>query len=320
MMKLPRKGATFFNATQLQISELKSIQLRPASDLHHTTMKLYLTLLLFSLSVAAAAQQPVRDSVKTKDKPTLTLATIYSSNANYYGQTSVDRLPYVLAYGGLAFPSGFFISATGYKILNVDGASSGADLTAGFDFNLSRNLSAGISYTRSFFPDSSFFLQSENLNMFSGKLGYNFNWLTAGLNADYNPGQERALYLSFDVKKSIELLAFNQSDYLSIEPGFEVISSTQRITSSEEVPSSNGGNKIGIIQLPGRGFNQSPEYRTVESTSFGVLSYNLKLPVAYNTRKFMVEAAYQASIISRETETSSKNPRSFFSLGLYYVL
>lgn len=283
-------------------------------------MKLYLTLLLFSLSIAAVAQQPVRDSLKTKDKPTLTLATIYSSNANYYGQTAVERLPYVLAYGGLAFNSGFSISATGYKILNVDGASSGADLTAGFDFNLSKNLTGGISYTRSFFPDSSFFLQSANLNMFSGKLGYDFNWLTAGLNADYNPGPERALYLSFDVKKSIELIAFNQSDYISIEPGFEVVGSTQQITSSEEVPPSNQVNGIGIIKLPGRGLNQNPEYRTVESTSFGVLSYNLKLPVAYSTRKFMVEAGYQASVISRDTEASFKNPRSFFSLGLYYVL
>jgi hypothetical protein len=283
-------------------------------------MKLYLTLLLFWLSIAVAAQQPVRDSLKAKNKPTLTLATIYSSNANYYGQTAAGRLPYVLAYGGLAFNSGFFISATGYKILNVGGASSGAGLTAGFDFNLSENLTGGISYTRSFFPDSSFFLQSENLNMFSGKLGYDFNWLTAGLNADYNPGQERALYLSFDVKKSIELIAFNQSDYISIEPGFELIGSTQQITSSEEVPSSNEGKGIGIIKLPGRGLNQKPEYRTVESISFGVLSYNFKLPVAYNTRKFMVEAGYQASVISRDTETSFKNPRSFFSLGLYYVL
>ncbi|MGB4399905.1 MAG: hypothetical protein WBJ10_11085, partial [Daejeonella sp.] len=191
---------------------------------------------------------------------------------------------------------------------------------AGFDFNLSKNLSAGIGYTRSFFPDSSFFLQSQNLNMFSGKLGYDFNWLTAGLNADYNPGQDGALYLSFDVKKSIELVAFNQSDYISIEPRFEVIGSTQQIITTEEVPSSNQNNGLGIIKRPGRRFDQKPEYRTVESTSFGILSYNFKLPVAYSTKRFMVEAGYQASLISRDTEASFKNPRSFFSLGLYYVL
>ncbi|MES2875806.1 MAG: hypothetical protein V4708_18930 [Bacteroidota bacterium] len=283
-------------------------------------MKLYLSLLLFSISLTALGQQPVRDTLKTTDKPTLTLATLYSSNANYYGQTTVERLPFLLAYGGLAFKSGFSISATGYKILNADGAGTGADLTAGFDFNLSKNLSAGIGYTRSFFPDSSFFLQSQNLNMFSGKLGYDFNWLTAGLNADYNPGQDGALYLSFDVKKSIELVAFNQSDYISIEPRFEVIGSTQQIITTEEVPSSNQNNGLGIIKLPGRRFDQKPEYRTVESTSFGILSYNFKLPVAYSTKRFMVEAGYQASLISRDTEASFKNPRSFFSLGLYYVL
>ncbi len=283
-------------------------------------MRLYLALLLFSLSLSAHAQQPVRDTLTKNEKPSLTLATLYSSNANYYGQTTVERLPYILGYAGLAFQSGFSISATGYKILNADGASSGADLTAGFDFDLSKNLSAGLSYTRSFYPDSSFFLQSQNLNMFSGKLGYDFTWLTSGLNADYIPGQDGGLYLSFDVKKSIELVAFNQSDYISIEPRFEVVGSTQQITSTEEVPSSNPNTGLGIIKLPGRRFNEKPEYRTVESTSFGILSYNFKLPVAYSTRKFMVEAGYQASLISRDTESSFKNPRSFFSLGLYYML
>ncbi|WP_411272717.1 hypothetical protein [Daejeonella sp.] len=283
-------------------------------------MKLYLSLLLCSFSFAGLAQRPVRDSLKKNDKPTITLATLYTSNVNYYGQTTEERLPYLLAYGGLAFKSGFSISASGYKILNADGANSGADLTAGFDFDLSKNLSAGLSYTRSFFPENSFFLQSQNLNMFSGKLGYDFNWLTAGLNADYSPGQEGALFLSFDVKKSIELIAFGQSDYISIEPAFEVIGSTQQITSTEEVPPSNSNRGTGIIKLPVRRLNNNPEYRTVESTSFGVLSYNLKMPVAYSTRKFMVEAAYQASLISRDTEASFKNPRSFFSLGLYYVL
>lgn len=283
-------------------------------------MRLYLGLLLLTIGINTFAQEPGRDTLKTNDKASLTLATLYSSNANYYGQTTVGRLPYLLAYGGLAFNSGFFISATGYKILNADGAGTGADLSTGFDFNLSKKLSAGISYTRSFFPDSSFFLQSQNLNMFSGKLGYDFNWLTAGLNADYNPGQEGALYLSFDVKKSIELIAFNQSDYISIEPALEVVGSTQQITSSEEVPSSNQNNGLGIIKLPGRRFNQKPEYRTVEHTSFGVLSYNLQLPIAYSTRKFTVEAGYQASLIPRAPEASFKNPRSFFSLGLYYVL
>lgn len=293
-------------------------------------MKQYVSILLLSiLSITALAQSPVRDSLKTNpvrdspktdSKPALTLATIYSSNANYYGQTTVERLPYILAYGGLVFNSGIFISATGYKILNISGGISGADLSLGYDFNISKDLSGGLSYTRSFFPDSSVFLQSGNLNTFSGKFGYDFNWLTAGLNADFVIGQEEALYLSFNLKKAMELVAFNESDYLSIEPGFEVIGSTQQIISTEEVPASNNGNAIGIITLPGRGINQNPEYRTVRKTNFGVLSYNLNLPLAYKTRKFTLEAAYQGTVISGNVETTFKNPRSFFSLGLYYML
>ncbi|MEJ7694381.1 hypothetical protein [Daejeonella sp.] len=283
-------------------------------------MKHQLTFLLLFCCTLTYAQQGLRDTLKTSTKPSLTLAGIYSSDVNYYGQTSVNRTPYGLGYIGLAFNSGIYFSGSVYKILNADEGTSGGSLTAGYDFNLTEKLTGGLSYTRSFFPDVSFFLQSENLNMFSAKLGYDFTWLNAGLNADYNPGENGALFTTFDVKKTIELIAFDESRYLSIEPAFEVVGSTQQITSTEEVPQSSGSTGIGFIKLPGQGGKQKPQYRTVQSTSFGILSYGLKLPVSYNTRKFTAEAAYQGFINSQEGQASSQGLRSILSLGLYYVL
>lgn len=286
-------------------------------------MKNQLTIVLLLCCMVTYAQQPLRDTLKAGSKPSLTIAGLYSSDINYYGQTSIDRTPLALAYLGLSFNSGFYISGSGYKILDESEGTSGASLTGGYDFNLTKNLSAGLSYTRSFFADTSLFLQSQNLNMFSAKLGYDFNWLNAGLNADYNPGEGGALFTTFDLKKNIELLAFGESNYLSIEPAFEIVGSTQQITTTEEVPQTNtggGGFGLGIIKLPGQGPNRRPQYRTVESTSFGILSYGIKLPLSYNTRKFTAEASYQGFVNPHEGQGGSQGLRSIFSLGLYYVL
>lgn len=276
-------------------------------------------ILLITANLTVLAQSSTSDSLQAK-KTSLTLAAIYSSNASYYGQTTIERLPYVLANAGIKFPTGFFLSASAYKLINVGSGISGVDLTAGYEFKLSKNLSSGFSYSRSFFPDSSLLLQSTNLNMFSGELNYDWRWLTSGINADYVPGEQGALFLTFNATKSIELGSFSLKDYISLEPLFEVVGSTQRISTTEQVPSSpSGGNGPGFIRLPFTRNNQTPQYKTVEKTSFDLLSYNLKLPLAYNRANYALEAAYQGTILSNNIEGASQKPRSFFSLGFYYI-
>ena len=291
-------------------------------------MKQYLFLLiaLFWGGSSAFAQNPTSlvadpDTAETP-KTTLNLATIYASDASYYGQASVDRLPYVLANATLNFPSGFFLSAGAYKLINIGSGVSGVDLSAGFDFKLSKNLSSSLSFSRSFFPDSSLFLQSANLNMASASLSYDWQWLKTGLYADYAIGDQSALFTTFSASKSFELGSITAKDYISFEPSIDIVGGTQRITTTEEVPQNgNGeggfGSKIGRII---RGNNNSaPQYRSIESNSFDLLSYSLKLPVAYNRANYAIEATYQGSILSNKVEGASQKPRSFLYLGFYYM-
>jgi len=276
-------------------------------------------ILLIIANLSVVAQTLTRDTLQAK-KPALTLAAIYSSDASYYGQTISERLPYILAHAGVKLPGGFFLSAGAYKLINVGSGISGVDLTAGYEFKLSQNLSSAISYSRSFYPDSSLFLQSTNLNTFSGELNYDWSWLTTGVNADYIPGEKGALFLSFNASKSIELASFSHNDYISFDPSFSVVGSTQRISITEQVPSSTSGGKGGgVVRLPFNKNNQKPQYRTVEKTSFNLLSYNLKLPLAYNRTNYTFEVAYQGTLGSNTIESTSNTPRSFFSMGFYYM-
>jgi hypothetical protein len=157
--------------------------------------------------------------------------------------------------------------------------------------------------------------------MASGSLNYDWQWLNTGLYVDYAIGDQSALFTTFNVSKLFDLGGITAKDYISFEPSVEIVGGTQRITTTEEVPQSDGGGggALGrIINLPRRE-NRPPQYREVESNSFDLLSYNLKLPVAYNRANYAVEATYQGSILSNKVDGASQKPRSFLYLGFYYM-
>lgn len=281
----------------------------------------FLALGVFTVSAQSSGRTDTEVDTTETPKTSLNLATIYASDANYYGQASTERLPYVLANASLNFTSGFFLSAGAYKLINFGSGVSGIDLSAGYDFKITKNLSSSLSFTRSFFPDSSLLLQATNLNMASGSLSYDWQWLTTGVYADYAIGDESALFMTFNASKLIDLGSlFSPKDYISFEPSFQLVGGTQRITTTEEIPKKGNGNGVipPFIRLRGNG-SQDPKYRQIESTSFDLLSYNFKLPLAYNRANYAVEATYQASILSNKVEGAAQKPRSFLYLGFYYI-
>jgi hypothetical protein len=44
----------------------------------------------------------------------------------------------------------------------------------------------------------------------------------------------------------------------------------------------------------------------------------LKLPLAYNRAHYVVEAAYQLSLLSKEAQTGAGQANSFLTLSFYY--
>ena len=57
---------------------------------------------------------------------------------------------------------------------------------------------------------------------------------------------------------------------------------------------------------------------TTERSAFNLLSYNFRLPIAYNRSSYLVEAAYQLSLLSKHAETDANTTNSFVTLSFYY--
>ncbi|MFD2164435.1 hypothetical protein ACFSJU_18665 [Paradesertivirga mongoliensis] len=301
-------------------------------------MKQYSYLIILLLSIAFSA--PAQNAADTTEAPktSITLATLYSSNVNYYGQTSTQKLPYVLGYAAVKFPSGIWLSGQTYKLLNAESGISGLGLSLGYDFNLSKNLTGSLSYGRSFYPDSSQLLQSINDDMASASLDYHWKWLTTGLTADYGFGDGGVLYTTFNASKIVDLgLSLSSKDYFTFEPVIEVIGGTQRFYSESETQDSGSQNEEqngGLVDLdriigkngkplPGNRKGNIPgskegEGTVVATTSFNVVAYNFTLPIVYNRANYSIEASYQGSVLSKSVSDSQKI-QSFFNLGFYYM-
>lgn len=280
-------------------------------------MKYCFYLILFFLINGSVIAQTT-DTTESK-KTHLSLATIYSSNVNYYGQTASSAQPYVLGNASLSFPTGISLSAQTYKLLNsAESGLSATTLTLGYDVDLSKKLVAGFSYSHSFYPQNSELLQSTNTDFISAALSYNGNFLTSALSADYSPGKENVFYSTLSLSKDIDLgISLSSKDYFSLKPSVDVVGGTQRFNDTVFTkPPANVPLKEKIKRFIADGNN--PNAKVVSSTTFNVLTYNFTLQLAYNRANYSVEVSYQGAVASKAVSDSRKI-QSFFSLGFYYI-
>lgn len=285
----------------------------------HYYLSLSVALLLAVSSSMAQTRTDTKIDTVEKPKTSLTLATLYSSNVSYYGQTSAEKLPYVLGYAALKFPTGLWLSGQTYKLLTAKPGISGLSLSAGYDFDLSTKWSGSLSYSRSFYPDSSQLLQSANTDMASAGLTYDGKWLTTGLTADYALGDTSALYASFKASKYIDLgLSLSPKDYFTLEPSVEVIGGTQRFQVPGQESGNGRGNSLPVLD-PVFGTQKGKTPKNVTTTTFAILAYNFTLPLAYNRANYSLEASYQGSVLSSQADNTSQKLQSFFNLGFYYT-
>ena len=271
---------------------------------------LYTLLLCFGLAMQSFAQA---DSTA---KNSLTLAAVYGSTANYFGQTTTEKLPYVLTYGAYKLKSGFYVSASALKLLNSSSPVSAVDLSAGYGFNLVRNIEGNFSYTRSFYQENSPLLQTANENNVNGELSFT-HFLKSTLSADYAFGTQQDVFLSFTNSKMISLGSlFSDKDFISLEPAFSVIGGSQRFYQTYTTEKQKRKKLLDPL-FPSQ--QPEPTTTTVKSTSFDLLAYTLNLPIAYNRSNYSVEAGYQATIAGKKIDGIFNEPVSIFNLSIYYM-
>ena len=288
-------------------------------------MKLFIISILMVIYCLPAAAQadtalaPVAaDSAAAKN--TLTLGVSYSNNANYYGQKAATKIPYAALAATYKLKSGIYFSGLAYKLLNDSGAIvSAANAGAGIAFSMGKHFSADISYSHTFYPAYSPLLQASNPDNGSATLVYE-NWLSTKLTADYAFGKTHDLFGTFGTGKQITLGSISKKDIVTITPSVDVVAGTQRFyqayLTEKRLRDSLLGTVIGpILGQPG---GQETSTQTTTSTQFNLLSYNFKCPLAYNRAHYLVEIAYQLSVLSNRAQSNAGQANSFLSASFYY--
>lgn len=272
----------------------------------------FLLTLICLCSLAGYAQT---DSLQ---KATTTLALLYNSNISYYGQATTEKYPYILANATVRFPMGIYVSAGGYQLLNYGPALSEADLGVGYDYSFNDKWSAGISYTRSFFPNNSPLLAAANANNVNLNGSYSGSLFKTDASFDYAFGKDQDFFISLSNSKSIELgTLFSEKNFISIEPAIEIVAGTRHFYETyviEEEKRNNGKGK-GAGNAPSS-IITTTDY--IPKSSFNILSYNFKIPLSLSRASYMIEANYQFSVLGKKTDENLRSQYSIFGLSCYY--
>ena len=272
--------------------------------------------LLFSFAALHACAQENKDtttvdsSAAAAPSTTFTLASLFSSGIDYFGQTTERALPYIALNGTLRLKSGIYASVTGFHLFSDSAVVSATGLTAGYQFTIMPKLTGDVSYAYTVFPKESPFLQASSPHMASAAFNYEHLFNT-GISADYSFGKQQDFFVSLSNSKECMLNSNRDRYILATTPQVTVVAGTQRFYETYLVERKNSGKGKGTP--PGQVKEESRVY-----DRFGFLSYNFKLPLSYNRASYLVEAAYQLSLLGNNVSERAGQTNSFFTLGFYY--
>jgi hypothetical protein len=107
--------------------------------------------ILFSIVMALCSQFCLAQTDSTavdsaSSKSTLTLAALYSNDADYYGQRAAETIPYAAVAVNYQLPSGIYFTGQTYKLLKDNSSTlSAGNLGAGVNFKLAKHLTPDLS-------------------------------------------------------------------------------------------------------------------------------------------------------------------------------
>jgi len=125
-------------------------------------------------------------------------------------------LPYLAAVATYRLKWGIYFSGMAYKLLNdAQAFVSATNIGAGYNLKISKKLSADLSYSHSFYPTYSPFLQAANPDNANVELSYE-NWLTTTASVDYAFWKTTDIFLKLGMSKMISLGSIGKKDIVTL--------------------------------------------------------------------------------------------------------
>lgn len=287
-------------------------------------MKYICTLFLLIICFNAGATTPGRhvlteklrttaDTDTVARKRSLSVGANYGSDASFFGRTGPVRYPFLNANMIYNAKSGVFIYGSAYKVLGSIPAVDEVDVGAGYFYRFSKNFTGNASYTRFFFDRNALIIKSGSSNDVNFNNSYDWKILKSGVILDYLFGKSDDFFVALTNSKYIETnwSIFDDKDYLSFNPAFNVILGTQNFVEKYSLSHQQGG--------PGRYPFPTPQKYAHDNSEFNMLNYSFKIPIAYNRPHYTIEASYKYSIPVNVEGILRNHKESFYNLTFYYV-
>jgi len=264
------------------------------------------------------AEHSGSDSDTVIRKQSATVGVSYGSDVQFFGRTGPITYPFVSADAIYNTKNGFFIYASGLKVLGYNPFFDEIDLGGGYLYNVSKNVKGSLSYTRFFFnKDAAQIIKSASSNDVNWDNSYNWGLAKSGVILDYLFGKESDIFLTLNTSKYMEskFSIFDDKDYLSINPGVSAILGTQNFVQRYADDHQYRMDADGLF--PGGGPDDQRQARN--NSLFKLLNYSFKLPIAYNRPHYTLEFTYKYSIPINVEGILLNHHESFYNLTFYYV-
>ncbi|MFA6087255.1 MAG: hypothetical protein WC743_23005 [Mucilaginibacter sp.] len=266
-------------------------------------------------SIAYRNSYAVADTDTIVKKNSASAGISYGSDALFFGRTGPIKYPFMAADMILNYKSGFFVYGSALKVLGYKPVVDEVDVGGGYFYRLSKKFTGTISYTRFIFNKESEIIKSASSNDINFKNSYDWKYLKTSVIADYLFGKSYDFFTTISNSKYFEsnFSVFDDQDFLSINPTFNIILGTQNFVQRYSIDHQYQleADNIYIRNENGK--------RARANARFNVLNYSFKLPLAYNRPHYTLEASWRYSMPVNVEGTLKNHRESFFNFTFYYV-
>jgi hypothetical protein len=257
------------------------------------------------------------DSDTVIRKQSASIGVSYGSDVQFFGRTGPITYPFMSTDAIYNTSNGFFVYASGLKVLGYNALFDEIDLGGGYLFNYSKKFTGAISYTRFLFnKDAAQIIKSASSNDINFKNAFDWKIAKSSVILDYLFGKENDIFLTLNTSKYFESSwsIFDDKDYLSFEPTVSVILGTQNFVQRY---SQDHAYEVEFNDIF---YNNPYNLRQARNNGqFNALNYSFKIPIAYNRPHYTFEFSYKYSIPVNVEGVLKNRHESFYNLTFYYV-
>ncbi|WP_342644856.1 hypothetical protein [Mucilaginibacter sp. CSA2-8R] len=277
--------------------------------------------LLTILSYSAFSQARPDSTGQADQKSSLQIGTQFLSNNVFMGRTGRKAVPIISPDFKYMFASGLYFAGDmdivpGLKKDRINGGS----LTAGYDFDLTRNLEGGISYSKMFYNANSTLVGASMTNIFNFNLDYNIDHIiTPSVSVDYslnNRGVANDIFLNAGLSHDfISHNVFDKKDALIISPTVSVNWGTQNFYEAYiERKTNQTERQLALMNTFESRLNQ-----------FQLLDYEISVPFDYKIKHFIahftptyaiVQNGFKSGAVARAVGLSNNSSVLYFEMGV----